>query len=264
MTTRSLAICEDPIFVVGCPRSGTSALGHSLGRHRDTWIGPESDFFCDFISHLKAIHAAGTQRAAFHWLSHQEVDFPEFLSFMGAGINAMFSDRANHKRWIEQTPAYTMYLPEVAAMFPDSRFLHIVRDGRKVVVSMTHSGFPVRWATDFEHACETWVRFVRAGLKFVDENPGRAREVRIADLEARPDEVFPELLGFLELEPTEDVATFFREGRRINSSFQEGAPRPTWESWDAQQVETFQRICGPLQAELGMEPAMPKSETSGA
>ena len=35
-------LCPDPIFVIGSPRSGTTALAQSLGRHPDLWVGKES------------------------------------------------------------------------------------------------------------------------------------------------------------------------------------------------------------------------------
>ena len=43
---------------------------------------------------------------------------------------------SNGRRWIDQTPANTLVVDRLAEMFPGARFLHILRDGRRVVHSM--------------------------------------------------------------------------------------------------------------------------------
>ena len=45
-------ICENPVFVIGSPRSGTTATAQSLNRHPDLWVGKES--YEGFLSRLQA------------------------------------------------------------------------------------------------------------------------------------------------------------------------------------------------------------------
>ena len=73
MPIKSVSICPNPIFVVGCPRSGTSVLAHSLARHSQMWLGPESDYIAPLACLAKELYTFGTQRGERHWLSNQGV-----------------------------------------------------------------------------------------------------------------------------------------------------------------------------------------------
>ena len=42
-------VCADPIFVISSPRSGTTALAQSLGRHPAQWVGNESYLLHDLF-----------------------------------------------------------------------------------------------------------------------------------------------------------------------------------------------------------------------
>jgi hypothetical protein len=48
---------------------------------------------------------------------------------------------AARARGIEQTPESTFLIPELATAFPDSHFLHLLRDGRDVVSSLMERGW---------------------------------------------------------------------------------------------------------------------------
>ena len=60
----------------------------------------------------------------------------------------MVTKKSRGKRWVDQSPSYTLIASELARLFPDAQFLHIVRDGRRVVNSMIRSGFEEPWASD--------------------------------------------------------------------------------------------------------------------
>jgi len=93
MPIKSVSICPNPIFVVGCPRSGTSVLAHSLARHSQMWLGPESDYIAPLACLAKELYTFGTQRGELHWLSNQGVTLDEFLEYIGLGINALYTNR---------------------------------------------------------------------------------------------------------------------------------------------------------------------------
>src|SRR6185437_4692741 len=110
-----------------------------------------------------------------------KVEKSEFSTFVGLGINALFTSRSCGKRWIDQTPLYTLIADLLAEMFPDALFLHIIRDGRRVVHSMVHfanaTGEKMKeelaqadrlpaWATNFKEACKVWSRFVQTSMRF--------------------------------------------------------------------------------------------------
>ena len=262
-------ICPDPVFVIGSPRSGTTALGQSLGRHPELRVGKESYIIHDLFTGRRAqrVWDQHMHRVTPCWLAHEEVTEDEFLAFLGLGVNALFSSRAEGKRWVDQTPLYTPMAATLAVMFPGARFIHIVRDGRHVVRSMVNferkfdestiaSALPKEipaWAADFAEACTTWSTWVNAGLDFGADYPERCLTVHNERLAADPVEGFAAILDFLDAAPHPGPANFFGK-KRINSSWVRDPTRPAdddWDGWDREWRRTFVRTAGSTMARAG-------------
>jgi len=253
------------VFVIGCPRSGTSVLSWSLAAHPNFWTSAESDYLLDLFGSVD-LHAA-FKRAASRpdggWLTKNNVGYREFASAMGRGVEYLYESRSKGKRWVDSTPGYTLMAETLSMTCPASQFLHIVRDGRAVVCSMLKSGFNTDWSDDFKKACHAWVRYASLGQRFVAAHPGRAMEVRYGDMTARPEETFKKVFSFLGDEYTPKAVDLIMT-KRINSSYgneKEGdirkekdpaaAPKRPWEEWSTQQTARFNKIAGPTMLDLG-------------
>jgi hypothetical protein len=155
----------------------------------------------------------------------------------------------------------------IGAMFPGAVFIHIVRDGRHVVRSMinferkfspallanTQRNEIPRWSKDFRNGCETWVRWVEAGLDFATARPTRCLTVRNEDLAADPQGGFAAIAGFLLLDPHPGPATFFGK-QRINSSWVNDPERPSdddWSGWTRSRRKEFVAVAGATMARAG-------------
>jgi hypothetical protein len=259
-----LMICENPIFVIGAPRSGTSALAWALGEHSQLATLVESSllavmFNCQYAE--KAYETAKMRPNGRNWVKVYGVSRSEFLGYLGSGLNALMASRCPGKRWIEQTPYYALMAMTLAELFPGAFFLHILRDGRKVVHSMIHfetmlgkdlanerknAGLLPPWATDFAAACKTWKDYVEAAMKFCTMQPTRSMTVVNDELRTNPEKHFACILQRLGLPYEQSVADFFRT-RRIDSSFQP-APRDAagnhqfpdpWQWWSDNEREIF-------------------------
>jgi hypothetical protein len=221
--------CPNPVFVVGAPRSGTSILAWSLAQHHDLWTSAETDFLLylfgpplsDFFgrSHLDMAIERITTRPGGSWLDEHGIGRAGFAAHVGLGLNELITRQAPGKRWVDQSPSYTVMLDALAELFPGAFFLHILRDGRRVVHSMINSGFDVWWARDFRQACITWRRFVEAGMRFERTAPERCVTVLLEELSEDPAAAFGQVLRFIQASPDEAPARFFA-GNRINSSYQ--------------------------------------------
>jgi sulfotransferase family protein len=82
------------------------------------------------------------------------------------------------------------------AVWPDARFVHVVRDGRDVVASHLRSGYEWAYRTAAE-AATGWTRIVSTVPR--RELNNRLFELRYEDLVADPEPVLRQLLAFLEL-----------------------------------------------------------------
>jgi hypothetical protein len=264
LASGNLAVCPNPIFVIGCPRSGTTALARALGEHSRLWTSHESYFLNGLFGDGRAgrVHAHQARRAAPGWLLTENVDRAEFLAYAGAGLNALYTSRSGGRRWVEQTPLYTRMADELAELFPGAVFLHALRDGRDVVASMVNflSKFEGRpeaakhipaWAADFAASCQTWTDYVTHAVGFVDDVGDRSFTVVNDVLSADPEAGMAAVSEFLGVDP-EPGPVAYLSGTRVNSSFgRAGAGDKRWRTWSAVQRSTFNDICGPVMVALG-------------
>jgi len=249
---KAMPVCENPIFVVGSPRSGTSALAWALAQHSHLWTSAESDIFRHLVSTgaLDRVYAEAAAQPN-GWFNKHAVDRAELSRFVALGLNALFTSRSGGKRWIEQSPSHTLVLDDISVMLPDAFFVHIARDGRRVVHSMVHSGFAAPWAHDFRLACITWRRYVEAALSFAEKHPERCLTLMNEELSRDPDAGFRRLLEFIRV-PYERGPIEFFATKRLNSSFPQPSSRTDepWLSWTGEQRDVFREEAGALHAEL--------------
>jgi hypothetical protein len=248
----TVPICPDPVIVIGSPRSGTTALAESLAQHSQLTTGPESDLLCAMFGQGRLDQMFEVATAQPHQLlSLARVEEEEFQRWAVLGLNALLTARSGGKRWVEQSPSNTAVMSQIASAIPGARFVHILRDGRRVVHSMTNSGFYRPWATDFALACTAWRNFAQGALRFTDATPDRCIMIVNEELSRDPAGGFRTILAFLGLEDEPAPAEFFRT-TRVGSSFAGTAPPSSepWLAWSAEQQQTFRDIAGPLLDEL--------------
>jgi hypothetical protein len=232
--------CPRPIFVLGAPRSGTHGLAFALGAHSELWTHSESEVLFHLFGKgaVDEIFHNAEQRVLPTWVRMFQVGKAELYAHLGLGLNVLFTSRNPGKRWIDKTPQYSLMGEILLQMFPGAQFLHILRDGRRVVHSMMHfldrfcpearekvvqSGQVQAWATDFREACRTWRQYVEAAARFCAAHPDRCRTVINEQLMAAPEQGLRELFAFLGVAEEAEPIRFFRS-HRINSSFQEARP----------------------------------------
>ena len=109
----------------------------------------------------------------------------------------------------DKTPANSHYLPLIHQLLPEARFVHLVRDGRDVVVSRYFHGVRVHqqlanpqplesFAAVAPRLLEHWQHSVEAASQFHQAQPGVAwLELRYEDLLDKPEACLARLIAFL-------------------------------------------------------------------
>lgn len=220
------------VFVVGCPRSGTTLLQRMLDNHPELAVAHDSHFIPLAIKNESVdvdppltpeLVTWVTTYRRFHRLKLSEGEVAEAASrsatyseFVGA-LYAAYA-RAHGKRLAgEKTPDYVRHVPRLHALFPSARFIHIIRDGRDVALSVrdwAHDGKgPSRrdlWDEEPVAVCALWWRqFVSTGRR--DGAPlGRSgyREVLYERLVEAPAATLTELAEFLGLPDSPAMAAY--------------------------------------------------------
>ena len=120
-----------------------------------------------------------------------------------SSANAFKISRADSdpkRRWVDGTPEYSFYIHPLRLLFPQARFIHVVRDVSSVISSMLRfqrTGGP-RLVESEEHAYQYWIRTVSACLA-AERALGSeiVYRFRHADLIAEPEFCLRRLLDFL-------------------------------------------------------------------
>lgn len=203
-------------IVVGAPRSGTTLLRLMLDSHRELAIPPETGF----LSTARRLRGSGDglRERFFHTVTTFPQQAPVWADFgisaddfrealgriepftASAGFRAfyrLYAARHGKPRWGDKTPVYCLEMDLIRRVLPEARFLHIIRDGRDVALSLREQWFaPGR---DIAKLARYWSRCVvrarRSGLGRPDY-----LEVRFEELVREPRPVLARVCRFLELE----------------------------------------------------------------
>ncbi|MBN1825191.1 MAG: sulfotransferase [Candidatus Eisenbacteria bacterium] len=184
-----------PIFVVGHPRSGTTWLTRLLGEHPRLASGGETHLFNLYLEKLL--------RERERWLDDwvDEETLRGLIRDLAAGVFRAALEKRGKVRVVEKTPTHRYWIAEIDALFPGALFVHSVRDGRDVTLSLLRRRSSSR---------ETWIPRTTAGcarawresvelLRREGERlgPERMIEVRYETLVREPRAELGRLLRFL-------------------------------------------------------------------
>ncbi|MCA9498456.1 MAG: sulfotransferase [Saprospiraceae bacterium] len=159
MTTES-GRGDAPFFIVGSGRSGTTLLRMILSRHSRIAIPPETWFYLELVKFLplqRPLKRSEISQALDVMTSHYR--WPDMKmaketlreragQLRSPGLRDLVEivyqehlHREGKERWGDKTPPYVRIVPELRILYPDSKFIHLIRDGRDV----TKSFFDLKW-----------------------------------------------------------------------------------------------------------------------
>jgi hypothetical protein len=202
------------VFILGCPRSGTTWLQLLLSQHPHVASAQETHLFSGYIGPMYRRWEAQTD----NWRAGRDVGLPSVMEDAGF-IEAIrgFSDSILDRVWgepqadriyVEKTPQNYKETALLQRLYPEARYLHMVRDPRAVSASLLAAsrGWGRHWAPSVEaDAARMWSEAVRAGILLEETNP-RCLRVRYESLEADGPETLSGLLDWLGLPRSEGDA----------------------------------------------------------
>lgn len=242
-----------PIFMIGCPRSGTTIAVRLFALHPDV---------------------ANFSEAPEIWDPHHYMDYEADHYWTAAAVRPEDAARLHarfeyHRRWhgklrfLNKYPRSSVRLDYIRAVFPDAVFIHVVRDGRAVAASMLafirrsprrqHGPMPFchppNWRglvreDKLEQVALQWREIVQHIRSKRVELGAAYHEFRYEELCENPRQVLEAAYRFAGLPVDEDVLG--RLPARLDST------NYKWKTeLNPEQIEKLLRIEGPLLAELG-------------
>lgn len=281
------------VFVVGCPRSGTTLLQRLLDAHSELAVINETLWI---TREAKERNGVAAEERVTPELVTRLFEYPRFrrLDLRREDVEALLASEASlsYPRFVsaifdlygrsrgkplvgDKSPGYVREMTRLHACWPEAKFVHLIRDGRDVWLSV--AGWKKadrtlgRFATWTQDPVATtalwWERSVRLGREAgTSLGPIRYLEVRYEDLVADPARECWALCAFLGL-PYDEAMLRFHEGR---TRYEPGlTAKRAWlppvaglRDWRAQMqakdVERFEATAGELLDELGYARALPR------
>lgn len=214
LTARSRA----PVFVLGCGRSGTKLLYHTL---------LSAGCFAVYYAESNAFNLLGlrfgnlAQRAnrrrlldayynsmLFERTGLKPVDIDERVmnECKNAGeflriVMDSIAQKQGVPRWAECTPLHTLYLPLIKKLLPEALVIHIIRDGRDVAASLHRIGWirPFPWDRNRAYLPPAifWNWIVSKGRYYGQAMGGDYMEVHYEDVVQQPRETLTSISRFI-------------------------------------------------------------------
>ncbi len=203
--------CENPIFLIGVHRSGTSLTRRMFNCHHNIACPPESFFLKHYATLLRDDHSfRGFKGMGFD----REAVLKELRRAAGR-FHEAFRQAEGKSRWADKTPQYVFCANELVEIFgSQSRFVVIFRHPFDIVTSIYHRGWRLMNFT--EDLFENTVRYVteahRQQLAFLTRHPEQSRALFYEALCQAPEATLKPVLEWLE-EPWDPRVLDFAAGR---------------------------------------------------
>jgi Sulfotransferase family len=259
-----------PIFIIGCNRSGTTLLFNNLSYHPRTWslyveaqdtfhrhypVDPEQG---EMVRQAPGENVAQAIRDELYARSHNKEAFKDTPLLRLVPRKALQRPigrwyKPSVLRLVEKTPANSLRVPLLHAIFPDARFLFLVRRGEDVVSSLMegwknwsrtgerwhftrwHYLVPPGWQAYRDKTLEAicafqWASAMRLAWQDLQALPaGQVLLLRHEELMSRPEEEYDRVLRFCQLPRSRFFDDIIRKIEvRVYTT---GGSRPRAEKW---------------------------------
>jgi len=268
-----------PIFIVGVGRSGTTLIRQMINSHSQIAVPYESHFMTKYINKLEQYGSLDVNNN-FERLIEDICAEPilnnwdyspsaaellesspnrELASVLGHFFN-LYARYHGKTLWGDKSD-YLDRMYMIRRLFPNAKFIHIIRDGRDVASSV----LKMPWGpTNVKRAAEWWSTYVRLGCsmgRMLDED--KYMEVRYEDLVAAPEEQLQNICKFIGVEFEPGMLDFYKDSKKFipqslvyqHYNADTAANTSRLEAWRNEMSEVdcalFQQIAGDVLADMG-------------
>ena len=265
----------NPVFIVGMNGSGTSMLTESLGRHPELYAFPgetrmiphfidaaprfgDLEIDANFYRFWKYIISSTPDFEVYN--DHRPLPMPdnwrEFSRDLASILDAVFRQFAQaqgKRRWCEKSPNNSEHILRIAQLFPSSKFVHIIRDGRDCAASTQR-----RQYRSPDLSISRWRNIVRDAREQGARLGNRYIEVKYEDLTQDPDRWMHSICEFLLLDFDRRVLeSAMPQSDKVTDSDSASVGRiepnsqKFLQQFDKEQIVRLERIAGDLLNQLG-------------
>lgn len=196
MTTAIASAQEEPFFLVGSERSGTTLLRLMLAHHTRIECAPEFEFL---VEEMPAESGWPELEPYYEWLATNRIFVPHgFTVERTLDYSALMKSFLAQYCLRSQKPIHGAtchkHFDRLLRIWPRARFVHLLRDGRDVARSCIGMG----WAGNVWHAADRWIEAEQLWASLIPNvHPARRIELYYEDLIRAPEKTLTRVCAFL-------------------------------------------------------------------
>jgi hypothetical protein len=235
---------DTALFILGVPRSGTTLLRTILDSHPHLAVGPECPWIAGSygkVFSFRELYSALANDRFGPVCNFEGVSKSDISMAMGKAISSILNSYAaakGKKRWLEKTPNHITEIPFLIEVFPQGKYIHIIRDGRDVACS-SFKEREKNWGKNLMNrdeaiantrlnALQRWCAWIGQFEKWQQEYQLDTCQIRYEDLVRDPRTVLARILEFLEEPWSEEVLRY-------------GEQKHDFPSWEAGSRDVFSK-----------------------
>lgn len=256
------------IFIVGCPRSGTTLLQSFLASHSKIVSFPETHLYSRTISinpilqrvtlyrakHIKIVKGILTDLGVQENREINEFGFTfstrEWVKFLNGQLDQIGEHYRNAEEdfLLEKTPRHLHFIDLIQETDSEAYFIHLIRNGEDVVASLSEAtgNNPDEWSGErsVDKSIFWWNRSIRISQKYIGQKNNT--HIRYENLVKNPEMVLSYLFDRIGLPLEDQVLSNYHE--TANSLIGEGE---VWKAKNTQETlntsEKFNRFSPEIQ-----------------
>ncbi len=195
------------LFLVGLPRSGTTMLERMLSSHSMIQGGPEPHILTplaylgvwDKVDKAPYDHilSAEAQKLFVQQLPNKEKDYWEACrAYCDVLYSRYLQAKGDKKICLDKTPAYSLVLPFIAKVYPDAKYIILVRHPIATFSSFANSFFDGNYKIAQAHN-PILNRYIPIIAEFLRKKEVDIFHIKYEDLVKNPEVWFEKICGFI-------------------------------------------------------------------
>ena len=220
-----------PFFILGAQRSGTTMLRLMINNHPRLAVPHETGFMTALYPKLSQYGDLRDRENADRLLAeierHQLVvrgeHIPDRIAVMEKRITSYaslidaimgtYAERHGKQRWGDKTPFYTADIDILWKIFPSAKFIHLVRDGRDVLLSQRK----IEWlSNNLPRLAQDWqYKTLTCHKVGTVLGPNQYLELRYEDLVESTESTLRRICDFLEEDFAPSMLTYHEAAQEI-------------------------------------------------